>query len=55
MLAAYLWDWVDLGVIVGLLLLNAIIGFTQDYTAGSIVKACGSFLQELDEYIPFPR
>ena len=28
----------DFGVIVGLLLLNAIIGFAQDFKAGSIVQ-----------------
>ncbi|GLA53262.1 plasma membrane H+-ATPase [Aspergillus niger] len=37
-LAAYLRDWVDLGVICGLLLLNASVGFVQDFQAGSIVK-----------------
>lgn len=38
LLAAGLQDWVDLGVIVGLLLLNAVIGFAQDFQAGNIVK-----------------
>lgn len=28
----------DLGVIAGLLLLNAVVGFIQDYQAGNIVK-----------------
>ncbi|PWY86874.1 plasma membrane ATPase [Aspergillus heteromorphus CBS 117.55] len=37
-LAAYLRDWVDLGVICGLLLLNASVGFVQEFQAGSIVK-----------------
>ncbi|RAH67018.1 plasma-membrane proton-efflux P-type ATPase [Aspergillus aculeatinus CBS 121060] len=37
-LAAYLHDWVDLGVICGLLLLNASVGFIQEYQAGSIVE-----------------
>lgn len=37
-LAAGLQDWIDLGVIAGLLLLNAVIGFIQDYQAGNIVK-----------------
>ncbi len=37
-LAAYLRDWVDLGVIVGLLLLNASVGFIQEFQAGSIVN-----------------
>jgi len=54
-LAAYLWDWVDLGVIVGLLLLNAVIGFTQDYTAGSIVKARDPSLQYFDRYAPLSK
>ena len=37
MLAAGLQDWIDLGVIAGLLLLNAVVGFLQDYQAGNIV------------------
>ncbi len=37
-LAAGLQDWIDLGVIGGLLLLNAVVGFVQDYQAGNIVK-----------------
>ncbi|KEY69656.1 hypothetical protein S7711_03140 [Stachybotrys chartarum IBT 7711] len=36
-LAAGLEDWVDFGVICGLLLLNAAVGFVQEYQAGSIV------------------
>jgi H+-transporting ATPase len=36
-LAAGLQDWVDFGVICGLLLLNATVGFVQEYQAGSIV------------------
>ncbi|KAK3985774.1 hypothetical protein QBC44DRAFT_334329 [Cladorrhinum sp. PSN332] len=36
-LAAGLEDWVDFGVILGLLLLNAVVGFVQEYQAGSIV------------------
>ncbi|EGS23188.1 putative plasma membrane protein [Thermochaetoides thermophila DSM 1495] len=36
-LAAGLEDWVDFGVICGLLLLNAVVGFVQEYQAGSIV------------------
>lgn len=32
-------DWIDLGVIAGLLLLNAVVGFIQDYQAGNIVNA----------------
>lgn len=37
MLAAGLEDWVDFGVICALLLLNAGVGFIQEYQAGSIV------------------
>ncbi|KFA77466.1 hypothetical protein S40288_08702 [Stachybotrys chartarum IBT 40288] len=36
-LAAGLEDWIDFGVICGLLLLNAAVGFVQEYQAGSIV------------------
>ena len=36
-LAAGLEDWVDFGVICGLLMLNAAVGFIQEYQAGSIV------------------
>lgn len=36
-LAAGLRDWVDFGVICALLLLNACVGFVQEYQAGSIV------------------
>lgn len=36
-LAAGLSDWVDFGVICALLLLNASVGFIQEYQAGSIV------------------
>ncbi|KAL2202173.1 plasma-membrane proton-e [Sarocladium strictum] len=36
-LAAGLEDWVDFGVICGLLLLNAGVGFIQEFQAGSIV------------------
>lgn len=36
-LAAGLEDWVDFGVICALLLLNASVGFIQEYQAGSIV------------------
>lgn len=38
LLAAGLQDWVDFGVICGLLLLNACVGFIQEYQAGSIVN-----------------
>lgn len=37
-LAAGLEDWVDFGVICGLLLLNAFVGFVQEFQAGSIVE-----------------
>ncbi|KAK9471824.1 uncharacterized protein V1510DRAFT_181467 [Dipodascopsis tothii] len=36
-LAAGLEDWVDFGVICALLLLNAVVGFVQEFQAGSIV------------------
>ncbi|TID30614.1 hypothetical protein CANINC_000769 [Pichia inconspicua] len=36
-LACGLEDWVDFGVILGLLALNAFVGFIQEYQAGSIV------------------
>ncbi len=36
-LAAGLEDWVDFGVICGLLALNAFVGFIQEFQAGSIV------------------
>ena len=37
LVAAGLQDWVDFGVICGLLLLNAAVGFIQEFQAGSIV------------------
>ncbi|CAL9732132.1 plasma membrane ATPase 1 [Monosporozyma unispora] len=37
-LAAGLSDWVDFGVICGLLMLNATVGFVQEFQAGSIVE-----------------
>lgn len=37
-LAAGLEDWVDFGVILGLLGLNAMVGFVQEFQAGSIVE-----------------
>ncbi|KAK4135563.1 plasma-membrane proton-e [Trichocladium antarcticum] len=37
-LAAGLEDWVDFGVICALLLLNAVVGFVQEFQAGSIVE-----------------
>ena len=38
-LAAGLRDWIDFGIIIGLLLLNACVGFFQEYQAGSVVEA----------------
>ncbi|KAI8996162.1 hypothetical protein BC832DRAFT_299157, partial [Gaertneriomyces semiglobifer] len=43
-LAGGLQDWVDLGVIIGLLLLNAAVGFVQEYQAGNIVAQLKSQL-----------
>ncbi|KAJ5721857.1 ATPase P-type K/Mg/Cd/Cu/Zn/Na/Ca/Na/H-transporter [Penicillium malachiteum] len=37
--AIILQDWIDLGIIFGLLLLNAVVGFAQEYTAGNIVES----------------
>jgi H+-transporting ATPase len=37
-LAAGLEHWVDFGIICGLLLLNAVVGFVQEFQAGSIVE-----------------
>ena len=37
-MALILQDWIDVGVIVGLLLVNAIVGFAQEAHAGNIVK-----------------
>ncbi|QDS76869.1 plasma membrane H+-ATPase [Venturia effusa] len=37
-LAAGLQDWVDFGVICALLILNACVGFVQEFQAGSIVE-----------------
>ncbi|KAJ5584665.1 uncharacterized protein N7459_004465 [Penicillium hispanicum] len=39
LLAAGLKDWIDFGVICGLLLLNAVVGFVQEYHAGNIVDS----------------
>ncbi|ORX92667.1 plasma membrane h+-atpase [Basidiobolus meristosporus CBS 931.73] len=36
-LSGGLRDWVDLGVIIGLLTLNAFVGFLQEYQAGNII------------------
>jgi len=38
-LAAGLQDWIDFGVICALLLLNAMVGFSQEYHAGNIVDS----------------
>ncbi|KAJ5178790.1 plasma-membrane proton-efflux P-type ATPase [Penicillium capsulatum] len=39
LLSAGLKDWIDFGVICGLLLLNAVVGFVQEYHAGNIVAS----------------
>ncbi|KAJ5373053.1 ATPase P-type K/Mg/Cd/Cu/Zn/Na/Ca/Na/H-transporter [Penicillium concentricum] len=39
LLAAGLHDWIDLGIICALLLLNAGVGFAQEYQAGNIVDS----------------
>lgn len=38
-LAGGLRDWIDFGIICALLLLNAIVGFAQEYQAGNIVDS----------------
>ncbi|CAI7647264.1 unnamed protein product [Penicillium discolor] len=38
-LAAVLRDWIDFGIICALLLLNAVVGFAQEYHAGNIVDS----------------
>ncbi|KAJ3053626.1 plasma membrane H+-ATPase [Rhizophlyctis rosea] len=43
-LAGALQHWVDFGVILGLLLLNAVVGFLQEYQAGNIVAQLKSQL-----------
>ncbi|KAL7749463.1 plasma membrane H+-ATPase [Sorochytrium milnesiophthora] len=43
-LSAGLQEWVDLGVILGLLLLNAVVGFLQEFQAGNIVAQLRSQL-----------
>lgn len=39
MLAAGLGDWIDLGVIVGILALNAFVGFYQEKQAADVVAS----------------
>lgn len=39
LLAAGLQDWVDLGVIIGILLLNAIVGWYQEKQAADVVAS----------------
>lgn len=39
MLAGGLQDWIDFGIICALLLLNALVGFGQEYHAGNIVAS----------------
>ncbi|KAJ1567763.1 plasma membrane H+-ATPase [Cladochytrium tenue] len=43
-LAGGLQEWIDLGVILGLLVLNAIVGFVQEFQAGNIVAQLKSKL-----------
>jgi H+-transporting ATPase len=38
-LAGGLQDWIDFGIICALLLLNAVVGFGQEYHAGNIVAS----------------
>lgn len=38
-LAAGLQDWIDFAIISGLLLMNAVVGFSQEYHAGNIVES----------------
>ncbi|KAJ5194240.1 ATPase P-type K/Mg/Cd/Cu/Zn/Na/Ca/Na/H-transporter [Penicillium cf. griseofulvum] len=39
LLAIGLEDWIDLGIICGLLILNAVVGFVQEYQAGNIIDS----------------
>ncbi|KAJ5963891.1 ATPase P-type K/Mg/Cd/Cu/Zn/Na/Ca/Na/H-transporter [Penicillium vulpinum] len=39
LLAGGLQDWIDFGIICALLLLNAVVGFAQEYQAGNIVES----------------
>lgn len=39
LLAAGLQDWVDLGVIIGILLLNAVVGWYQEKQAADVVAS----------------
>ncbi|KAJ5825000.1 P-type ATPase [Penicillium robsamsonii] len=39
LLAGGLEDWIDFGIICALLLLNAVVGFAQEYQAGNIVES----------------
>lgn len=32
-------DWIDFGIICALLVLNAVVGFAQEYQAGNIVES----------------
>ncbi|KAJ3271461.1 plasma membrane H+-ATPase, partial [Borealophlyctis nickersoniae] len=43
-LSAALQHWIDFGVICGLLLLNAVVGFLQEYQAGNTIDALKSTL-----------
>jgi H+-transporting ATPase len=39
LLAAGLRDWIDLGVIIGILLLNAVVGWYQEKQAADVVAS----------------
>lgn len=39
LLAAGLRDWIDLGVIIGILMLNAIVGWYQEKAAADVVAS----------------
>lgn len=39
LLAGGLQDWIDFGIICALLILNAAVGFAQEYQAGNIVES----------------
>jgi H+-transporting ATPase len=38
-LAAAMLDWINLGIICALLILNAVVGFAKEYHAGNIVDS----------------
>ena len=45
--------WVDLGIIVGLLLFNAAVGFWQEYQAGNAVAARGLHIPDVTHVYHF--